>query len=66
MEKHDDFLDLQNCIARLPLKYQEAIALRYFEDKDVREVARILGKSEGTVKSLLHRGTGQLRKMMER
>jgi DNA-directed RNA polymerase specialized sigma24 family protein len=39
--------------------------LRFFEKKSIREISEILGKSEGTVKSLLHRGLGNLRKMME-
>ncbi len=65
MKRNEEFLDLHACLVRLPLRYQETITLRYFEDKDIREVAVILGKPEGTVKSLLHRGIEKLRKMME-
>jgi len=65
LRKHDDYLDLQNYISKLPSKYQEVITLRYFEDMDMGEIARILRKPEGTVKSLLHRGIDRLRKMME-
>jgi len=52
-------------LTRLPLKYQEAIALRYFEEKTVAEVAEILGKPEGTVKSLVSRGLERLRAVIE-
>jgi RNA polymerase sigma-70 factor (ECF subfamily) len=45
----------------LPPKYQEVIALKYFEDKELKEIAEILSKPEGTVKSLLHRGIEKLR-----
>jgi RNA polymerase sigma-70 factor (ECF subfamily) len=65
LDKHEDYLDLQNYILKLPFKYQEVITLRYFEDRDIIEIASILRKPEGTVKSLLHRGIDRLRKMME-
>ena len=48
----------------LPEKYQEVLSLRFFEDKKISEIAEILGKREGTVKSLLSRGTAQLRSGM--
>jgi len=62
--RHEDFLALHRRIARLPLKYQEVITLRFFEDKQIHEIGEILGKPEGTVKSLLHRGLAKLREMM--
>ena len=65
LRKNDDWLDLQGCFARLQPKYQEVIALKYFDDKDIRDIACIPGKPEGTVKSLIHRGIEHLRKMME-
>jgi len=65
INKHDEYLALQNYISKLSLKYQEVIALRYFEDLSIAEIAQILKKPEGTVKSLLHRSIEQLRKMME-
>ena len=63
--RHEEFLALHESISRLPPKYQEVITLRYFEDKQLKEIAAILGKSEGTVKSLLHRGLRKLRILME-
>ncbi len=65
LRKYEDYLDLQNCISRLPSKYQEVISLKYFEGMDIKAIADVLAKPEGTVKSLLHRGIEQLRKMME-
>lgn len=55
-DKHERFLAVQQKILALPLKYQEVLVLRYFEDKSIKEIAEILRKSEGTVKSLIHRG----------
>ncbi len=48
-------------LLELDVKYQEVIALRYFEDKDNSAISEILGKPEGTVKSLLSRGLEKLR-----
>lgn len=45
----------------LPVKYQEVIVLRYLQGLKVTEIAEILGKREGTVKSLLSRGVARLR-----
>ena len=49
----------------LSVKYQEVLTLRYFENKQIKEISEILGKREGTVKSLLHRGLEKLRRLME-
>lgn len=63
MRKHDDFRLIQKKMQQLPLHYQEVLVLRYFEQKSVKEVALILHKQEGTVKSLLSRGIEKLKKM---
>lgn len=65
LRKHEDYLDLQNYISKLPSKYQEVVILKYFEDMDITQIAGVLHKPEGTVKSLLHRGIEKLRKLME-
>jgi len=65
LKKHQDFLLLQEKISKLPIKYQEVIILRFFEKKKIKEVAEILGKKEGTVKSLLSRGLEKLRNLVE-
>ena len=61
LERHASFLVIQKEIAKLPIKYQEVVTLRFFEDKKVGDIATILNKKEGTVKSLLSRAVGQLR-----
>jgi RNA polymerase sigma-70 factor (ECF subfamily) len=48
----------------LPVKYHEVLALKYFEDKSPREIALILGKPEGTIRSLASRALGLLRKAL--
>jgi RNA polymerase sigma-70 factor (ECF subfamily) len=49
-------------LARLPAAQRAAIVLRYLDDLPVREVARVLGRSEGAVESLLSRGRDALRR----
>lgn len=59
--RHQQFLTILEHLKKLPVKYQEVIALRYFEDKGNKEIAEILDTKEGTVKSLLSRGLEKLR-----
>ena len=65
LKKQKDFLEIQQKISQLPNIYQEIIVLKFFEKKKIKEIAEILGKREGTVKSLLHRGLEKLRKLMD-
>ena len=64
LEQHRDFLAVQKKLSRLSIKYQEVIALRFFENKKISEISVILGKKEGTVKSLLWRGLKLLKKQI--
>jgi len=51
-DQHEAFMKIQLQLKQLHVKYQEVIALRYFEQKSIKEIATILNKKEGTVKSL--------------
>ena len=64
LKKHQDFLKIQEKISQLPIRYQEVITLRFFEKKKIKEISEILGKKEGTIKSLLHRGIEKLRNLI--
>jgi len=61
LQENEEFLTIQKQLLQLDLKYQEVIALRFFEEKSIKEISAILGKKEGTVKSLLSRGLEKLR-----
>jgi RNA polymerase sigma-70 factor, ECF subfamily len=65
LSKHEDFLLLHNKLAELPPMYQEVITLKFFEKKKIKDIVKILGKKEGTIKSLLHRGIEKLREKMQ-
>lgn len=51
-----------DAIGRLPEKYRKIIFMRHFRQMDVGEIAKALGKPEGTVKSWLFRARNLLKK----
>ena len=56
---------LFEAVMRLPDKYRIVIHLFYYEDYAVAEIAEILKRSEGTVKSQLSRGRKLLKTMLK-
>ena len=61
LEKHQEFMRVNDLVKTLDNKYQDVISLRFYEQKSIGEIAIILGKKEGTIKSLLSRGIDKLR-----
>lgn len=57
--------DLKSIIEALPEKYRTVIFLCCYEGYTVKEAAKILNKSEGTVKSQLFRAKKLLKKELE-
>ena len=55
---------IHHALNMLKPKYQTVIALRFFEEKSIEEIAVITGKRKGTVRSQLHRGLKQLRAIL--
>jgi RNA polymerase sigma-70 factor (ECF subfamily) len=49
-------------IDQLPPQQRAAMVLKFGEDRKIDEIARIMGKSSGAVKLLLHRGVERLRR----
>lgn len=56
-----DHLALWAEVRRLPDRMRAAVVLRYFEDLSVEETARVLGCSQGAVKSQTHHALRRLR-----
>lgn len=58
----DDFSGtLKECIQSLPFLQREALVLREFQNLDYSQIARILKKPQGTVKTLIHRARQSLK-----
>ena len=65
-ERHSDREVLAELLAGLPRAYREAVVLRHVEGLAYAEVAEVLGRPVGTVKTHVHRGVRQLRDGLER
>jgi RNA polymerase sigma-70 factor (ECF subfamily) len=57
---------LRRALARLPVKYREAVVLRHIEGMEFREVGRLLGIAAGAAKVRTFRGREMLRRLLER
>jgi RNA polymerase sigma-70 factor (ECF subfamily) len=55
---------LYRLVGQLPDEQRRVIEMRFVEQKSIREVAAVLGKSEGAVKQLQFRGIEGLRSRM--
>lgn len=60
----EDRLAVRDALALVPPRQRAVLVLRYYEDCDVAETARLIGCSEGTVKSQTARGLARLRELL--
>ena len=65
VEKRQQQQQLRDAIGRLTADQQRVILLRVGEGLKLAEVASLMGKSEGAVKTLQHRAVRRLRKLLE-
>jgi RNA polymerase sigma-70 factor (ECF subfamily) len=56
---------VRDAVARLDEPYREVVALRFFAERSLDEIATITGRPLGTVKTHLHRGLIRLRDRVE-
>jgi len=56
---------LRDAVLRLPARQRAVLVLRFYEDLPEAEIAALLHCRVGTVKSALHRGLAQLRRVIE-
>ncbi len=55
---------IRMAVARLDEPYRETVALRFFAEHSLAEIAAQTGRPLGTVKTHLHRGLNRLREML--
>lgn len=55
---------LRRCVRELPEPYHTALRMRFFEDREVEEIARLLAVSKWTVHTRIQRGVAKLRTRM--
>ncbi|WP_372238250.1 sigma-70 family RNA polymerase sigma factor [Paenibacillus sp. FSL R7-0273] len=59
-------IDLERAIHRLKPKYRHAIVLKYYQDMTVAQIAEVLKKPEGTVKTWLRDGLKHMRAYLQK
>jgi RNA polymerase sigma-70 factor (sigma-E family) len=60
----EDRLAVREALALVPARQRAVLVLRFYEDCDVAETARLVGCTEGTVKSQTSRGLARLRELL--
>lgn len=62
MSRQEEIDKIRLALAKLDIKYQEIIILKFLEEKDYQEIADIIKKPLGTVASRLNKAKKELRK----
>jgi RNA polymerase sigma-70 factor, ECF subfamily len=57
--------ELRAAVAALDEPYREVVALRFFAERSLAEIAEVTHRPLGTVKTHLHRGLARLRRSLE-
>ena len=64
LRRRESGLRVRRAVDRLPPRQREVVMLKVFSEMTHREVAQILGLSEGAVKAHLHQAVSNLRRRM--
>jgi RNA polymerase sigma-70 factor (ECF subfamily) len=65
LELVEDVAQLRRAMAQLPQDRQQLLLLKFTEDLSHAEIGKIMGRSEGAVKALLHRTLKALKEDMQ-
>lgn len=63
--KEQEVHRVRTALQQLTSLQQQVIALRFLEDMSIKDVAEVMGKTEGSIKALQHRGINSLRRILE-
>lgn len=64
-KEKEDLSYVREAVDGLPDKYREAVILFYFEDKDIKRTAEIMGIPEGTAKTRLMKARKLLKEVLK-
>jgi RNA polymerase sigma-70 factor (ECF subfamily) len=64
-QRHEQLLRLAQALARLPEDQRQAVELHHLQGHPVKEVGRLMGRSDRAVAGLLFRGLTRLRELLE-
>jgi RNA polymerase sigma-70 factor (ECF subfamily) len=65
IERRSEDREVLAALRNLNLRERQAIYLRYFEDLSFSEVARIMGSAQVSLRVLVHRALGKLKRQLE-
>jgi RNA polymerase sigma-70 factor (ECF subfamily) len=65
LEQEQVMAEIEAALKGLPARQREAFLLRYWEELDVSETAKVMGCSEGSVKTHCSRATHALAKILK-
>lgn len=63
LDRNQTYQSVRQAMEKMPIHYRDVLVLRFVEEKKINEICEILGKKEGTVKSLISRGITALREL---
>lgn len=61
----EDATALHHALSRLGVKHREVLVLHFLQDLSILEIAKIVGCSEGTVKSRIHYAKRKMKQILE-
>jgi len=61
----EDATAIRDGLSRLGVKHREVLVLHFLQDLSILEIAKVVGCSEGTVKSRIHYAKRQLKQILE-
>ncbi|GIW10381.1 MAG: DNA-directed RNA polymerase sigma-70 factor [Dehalococcoidia bacterium] len=64
LSRHESVVQLRAALEALPRERQRLIALKFAEGLPNAEIGRLMGRSEGAIKALLHRTVATLRRAL--
>lgn len=64
-KEKEDFSEVREAVNELPEKFREAVILFYFQDKDIKRTAEIMGVPVGTVKTRLMKARKLLKEVLK-